>query len=133
MRSQVSCYSSDKNKNYSVRNEVNQVHWLRDGVPFFMMPRCTKINSCHFDFNSYPSTKSISKFFKVKVRILHSAVSSPLDHSNSFTLHLLADLFIPTPTRLLCEAFYTGSNYARRLLTHISTAVYSHVLIYKPE
>ena len=29
--------------------------------------------------------------------LLYSAVSSPLDHSKRFTLHPLADLFIPTP------------------------------------
>ena len=32
-----------------------------------------------------------------------------------------AHLFIPTPTRLLWEAFYPRSNYSRRIFTHIST------------
>ena len=40
-----------------------------------------------------------------KGMLLRSAVSSPLDRSNRFTLHSLADMFIPTPTRLLWEAF----------------------------
>ena len=31
-------------------------------------------------------------------------VSSSLDRSKRFTLHPLADLFIPTPTRLLRDA-----------------------------
>ena len=35
----------------------------------------------------------------------YCSVSSPLDGSKGFTLHPLADLFIPTPTRLLWEAF----------------------------
>ena len=49
-----------------------------------------------------------------KVVFLYSAVSSPLDRSKRFTLHALADLFIPTPAGLLWEAFYPRSNYARR-------------------
>ena len=35
----------------------------------------------------------------------YSAASSPLDRSKRSTLHPLADLFIPTPPRLLWEAF----------------------------
>ena len=35
----------------------------------------------------------------------YSAVSSSLDRSERFTLRPLEDLFIPTPTRLLWEAF----------------------------
>ena len=42
---------------------------------------------------------------KGKGMVLYSAVSSPLDRSKRFTLHPLADLFIPTPTRLLLEEF----------------------------
>ena len=38
-----------------------------------------------------------------------------------WTLHPLTDLFIPTPTRLLWEAFKQCSNYAQQLNTHIST------------
>ncbi len=40
-----------------------------------------------------------------KQRFPYSTVPSPLDCSKRFTLHPLADLFIPTPTRLLWEAF----------------------------
>ena len=40
-----------------------------------------------------------------KSMFLYSAVSSPLDRSNRFLLHPLADLFIPTQTRLLLEEF----------------------------
>ena len=40
-----------------------------------------------------------------KCMFLYSAVSSPLDHSKRFTLHSLTAMFIPTPTRLLSEAF----------------------------
>ena len=52
---------------------------------------------------------------KGKCMFLYSAVSSLLDRSKSFTLHPLADLFIPRLTR--------------RLITHISTTVYSQVFI----
>ena len=43
----------------------------------------------------------------------------PLDRSKGFTLHPLTDLFIPTPNRLLWEAFWPRSNYARTLFAHI--------------
>ena len=68
---------------------------------------------------------------KVKTCFVYSLVSSPLDRSKHFTLYPLADLFIPTSTRLLCEAFWPCSNYAQRLITCISTTVYSQVLIYE--
>ena len=42
---------------------------------------------------------------KCKGMFLYSTVSSPFDHSKHFKLHPLADLCIPTPTRLLLEAF----------------------------
>ena len=38
-----------------------------------------------------------SIYRKGKGMVLYSAVSSPLDRSKRFTLHTLADLFIPTP------------------------------------
>ena len=41
---------------------------------------------------------------KVKV-CFYIAVSSPLDRSKRFTLHPMTDLFVPTPTRYLWEAF----------------------------
>ena len=44
-----------------------------------------------------------------------------------------ADLFIPTPTRLLWEAFSHSAINARRLFADISTTVYSRVLIYTAE
>ena len=46
-----------------------------------------------------------------------------------YNLPPLTALFILTPIRLLLEAFYPCRNYAQRLLTHISTTVYSQVLI----
>ena len=42
---------------------------------------------------------------KQKRYVLYSAVSSELDRSKRFTVHPLADLFIPTTTRLHWEAF----------------------------
>ena len=41
--------------------------------------------------------------------------------------------FILPPTRLLWESFQPRSNYVRRLFTHISTAIYSQVLVYTAE
>ena len=41
----------------------------------------------------------------IKGMFLYSAVSSPLDYSPRFARHPLSDLFIPTQTRLLGEAF----------------------------
>ena len=49
---------------------------------------------------------------------LYSALSNLLDCSNHFTLHLLAKLLIPAPTRLLKEAFSHGAITNRRLSTH---------------
>ena len=60
---------------------------------------------------------------KVKVCFLYSAVSSPLDRSKRFTP--LADTNLPSLRSILAI-----SNYAQRLLTHISTIVYSQVIIY---
>ena len=48
------------------------------------------------------------------------------DCSKRFTLHPLADLYIPTPTRVIREAFSHAtltSDLQRRLFTHISTSV----------
>ena len=64
---------------------------------------------------------------------LYSAVSSPSDRSTRFTLHSPADLLIPTPTRLLWEAFSHAAIIARRLITHISTTVYSLILMHTAE
>ena len=44
---------------------------------------------------------------------------SPPDRQKRFTLQAIADLFIPTSTRLLGEAFGYAANRVRRLLTHI--------------
>ena len=45
----------------------------------------------------------------------------------------LADLFIPITTRLLSEAFSHVVVNARRLFPHLSTVVYSQILIYRTE
>ena len=44
---------------------------------------------------------------KGKCIFSHSAVSSPSERPKRFTHHPLADLFIPTPTRLLRDAAIT--------------------------
>ena len=46
---------------------------------------------------------TLTRWRKQTVCCLYSAASSPLDHSNRFTLYPPAYLFIPTPTRLLRE------------------------------
>ena len=46
---------------------------------------------------------------KCKGMFLYGAVSSPLDHSKRFARHHLADLFLPTPTGLIGEAFSNGT------------------------
>ena len=68
-----------------------------------------------------------------KGTFLHSAVSSNWDCSKHFTLHPLADLFFRTPTRLLWEPFSYAAITAQRLFVHISTSVYSQVLIHTAE
>ena len=47
-------------------------------------------------------------------------VSSPLDRSRRFTLHPLADLFIPTPTRLRWEAYSSHASITREVYSLIS-------------
>ena len=50
---------------------------------------------------------------------LKSTVSSHLASPKRFPLYPLADLFIPTPIRLLWEAFSQAAITARRQTTHI--------------
>ena len=62
----------------------------------------------------------------------------PVRWTAQSVVHLLpslADLFIPTPTRLQREAFYTSHAAITRndYITHISTTVYSQILIYTAE
>ena len=57
---------------------------------------------------------------QVKVCLyLHSTVSSPWDCSTCLTVHPLADLFIPTTSQLLREAFGHAAITVRRLFIHI--------------
>ena len=70
---------------------------------------------------------------KVKGMVLYSAVSSPLDRSKRFTLS--------SPGRPVHSDTVLGFSWkhsshaaiAQRLFTHISTTVYSQVLIYTAE
>ena len=67
--------------------------------------------------------------------LLYSAVSSPWDCSKCITFHPLADLFIPTPFRLLWEAFSNLQlllgNYAFKY-PHLSVARYSFIQLSEP-
>ena len=65
-----------------------------------------------------------------KGKFLSSTVSSLYDQSKGFILHPLVDLFIPTPTQLLWEAFSLAVITVQRLFVHISTTVYSQEVIY---
>ena len=67
---------------------------------------------------------------KRKCMLFYSAISTPLDHSELFTRHLPIDLLMPEQTRLLWEAFIHAVITARILVTHVSAAVCSQVLIY---
>ena len=68
-------------------------------------------------------------FKMVKCIFIYSAVSSPLDCRKRFTLHPLADLSIPTATRLLWEKFQPCSNYNSLTFPQLSIGRYS-LLIY---
>ena len=65
------------------------------------------------------------RYKKVKGTFLYSVTSSLWDCSKSFTLHDLAHLFIPTPFRLLWEAFSHAAITARRLFIQIFISVCS--------
>ena len=54
---------------------------------------------------------------------LYSAIYHPMDRSESFTLHTLADLFILSSTQLHWEAFSHAAITAQRIFTHISNPV----------
>ena len=67
---------------------------------------------------------------KVKICFIYSAVYSSSDRSKRFTLHPLAGLFIPAPTRLLWEAFsyaaITREDYSL-IFPPLSVARYSFI------
>ena len=83
-------------------NDVDR-QMLKASTGCHMTPECKKKGKCMFYTAKYP--------------VCWTAKSG---------LHFppLVDLFIPTPTRLLREAFQPGSNYVRTQVTHISTTVY---------
>ena len=56
-----------------------------------------------------------SQITKSKGKFLYSTVSGPWVRSKRVTLHPLAHLLTPTPTRLLREAFNHAATTARRL------------------
>ena len=60
--------------------------------------------------------------------ILYRADYRPLKRSKFFALPTLVDLFIPTPTRLPKESLSLAEYCAMTI--HMSTAVYSRVVIY---
>ena len=75
----------------------------------------------------------ISPFKKWKYIFIERSIQS-VGQLNALYTSPVADLLILTPTRLPWEVFYPCSNYAPRTpFTHISTVVYSEVLIYTAE
>ena len=64
---------------------------------------------------------------------LYGGVSCPSEHSNRFTLHLLTDLFILTPIRFSGKHSTNLKILRETIHSHISTTVYSQVLIYIAE
>ena len=80
---------------------------------------------CRLMTERIPHLKTVQK---VWFYIAH--VSSPLDRTKDFTLHPLADLFIPTPTRLLREEFsHAAITHEDDSLTFppLSIAMYSFI------
>ena len=66
-----------------------------------------------------------------KGAFLHSVGSSPQDRSKCFTLHSLADLFIPMPYWFLWKAFSHAAITVWILFAHTSTTVYSQISKYQ--
>ena len=89
----------------------------------------TQVTHLFLKHTSYKSMKSL----RIRWAFFYIAVSSPKGCSDRFTLYPLGDLFIPTPTWLLLEAFSHAAITARRPFIHISTTVYSQILIYTAE
>ena len=97
-------------------SHINACHTWRSATSIPVTHQhLSHINTCH-TWRSATSTPVTHQYLshmekchintcKRYVFIYYSAVSSPLDRSKHFTLHSLADLFIPTPTQLLWEAF----------------------------
>ena len=68
---------------------------------------CPSMSACPHAFGLTYLVLPTCSGGKGKCMILYSAVSSPFDRSKRFALHFLADLFIPTPTRLLSIPRYS--------------------------
>ena len=84
--------------------------------------------------NSHQLNKLYVTCKKGKGKFLYSAVSSPQDRSKRFTLYFPD---IPVHSDTISASLGSIQPYAtinaRRLLVHISTTVYSQVLIYSAE
>ena len=80
--------------------------------------------------SNLPMTSGRRTFCFSKTDVLYCTVSSPSDRSNRFTLHPKADLFIPTPTRIPCEAFRPA---VFTVHSHIVTAVHTQIIVSKTE
>ena len=97
------------------------------------MACCIPISVCHRRRVYYIKLCTVSLCVKGKGMVWYSAVSSPLDRSKRFTLS--------SPGRPVHSDTVLGFSWkhsshaaiAQRLFTHISTTVYSQVLIYTAE
>ena len=107
--------------NAHVRRRLEKLRHLASGR-LTCMQRVCEAQGCH-----------TGKKVKKKGMVLYSAVSSPLDRSKRFTLS--------SPGRPVHSDTVLGFSWkhsshaaiAQRLFTHISTTVYSQVLIYTAE
>ena len=61
--------------------------------------------------------RRLSIVIAIKGMLLYIEVSRPSAHSKRFTLHPPADLFTPTPTRPLWEAFSYAKYCAKTSIT----------------
>ena len=86
---------------------------------------------CRFFLHTWPCPNNLLE--KGKGMVLYSAVSSPLDRSKRFTLSFL-DRPVHSDTVLGFSWKHSShAAIAQRLFNHISTTVYSQVLIYTAE
>ena len=129
-----------------IRNRSVYIHFLKTfihknqqhtsvGVRSVFCSKCT----CDFNvdrigplltYDSYAHTHARWEGDRQIGRKSIFVLSSPLYCSKCFTLHPLAHLFMPTPSRLLWESIIHATFIERRSFVRIVTTPYSQVLIY---
>ena len=87
----------------------------------------------HTEMKQYTMIKTPYQNFEVFVKVRSYIAQYPVLGTVKSSLHPLADLFIPTLSRLFWGAFSQSAITAQKLFVHISTSVCSQVLIYTAE